>query len=296
MVEKYLNDFDADMARQGKSEMTRRGYLADLRDYAAWTQQTYGEMFDPAGITHEDVRAYQSHLIASRRARPATANRKLAALSAFCRWAVGAGILQADPTAGIKGVRQAKTPPKALERSDLNRLVRKVQQSGRPLHIAIVTTLANTGLRVSELCNVALGDVEIKPRSGTLVVRNGKGGKFREIPLNAEARRYLSEYIVVRLNPAEAGDDHLFIGQRGEAITPSGVWRILAKYARQANLENVSPHVLRHSFATLLLRDGDADLVTVADLLGHENINTTARYTRSTETDRRAAVEKLAQS
>ncbi len=291
----FLKEFDADLKRQGKSELTRHGYLADLKDYASWMQETYGEAFNPAKIARDDAQAYLKHLSKVRKAKPATTNRKLAALSAFCRWAVVAGILKADPTAGIKGIKQAKTPPKALDRADLNRLLRKAQHSGRPLHAAIVTLLANTGIRVGELCALMQDDVDIKPRSGKLVVRSGKGEKFREIPLNAEARRYLDEYIKVRPNPAIAGDEHFFISQRGEAITASGVWRILNKYAKQAELGTISPHTLRHTFATLLLREGDTDLVTVADLLGHENINTTARYTRSTEADRRAAVEKLAQ-
>ncbi|MBN1887426.1 MAG: tyrosine-type recombinase/integrase [Thermoflexales bacterium] len=152
------------------------------------------------------------------------------------------------------------------------------------------------------MCALTLDDVDIRPRSGNLVVRSGKGEKFREIPLNAEVRRCLEAYIKVRPNPAVARDDHLFIGQRGEAITSSGVWRTLNKYAKQADVDDISPHTLRHTFATLLLREEGADLVTVSDLLGHpqdggshENVNTTARYTRSTEADRRAAVERLAQ-
>jgi site-specific recombinase XerD len=290
----FLKEFDADLKRQGKSDLTRHGYLSDLKDYAAWVHETYGETLNPAKITREDIQAYLKYK--ARKAKPATTNRKLAALSAFCRWAVAAGILKADPAAGIKGAKQAKTSPKALDRAKLNRLLRKVQHSGRPLHAAIVTLLANTGIRVGELCKLTLEDVEFKPRSGNLVVRSGKGEKFRELPLNAEARRYLDEYIKVRPNPTVAGDDHLFIGQRGEAITSSGVWRILNKYAEQAEVGAISPHTLRHTFATLLLREGKVDLVTVADLLGHENINTTAQYTRSTEADRRAAVEKLAQA
>ena len=85
----------------------------------------------------------------------------------------------------------------------------------------------------------------------------------------------------------------LFISQRGEALTASGVWRMLSKYARQAGLDHVSPHVLRHSFASLLLREQQIDLVTVADLLGHQSVNTTMRYTRSTEANRQAAVEQF---
>ncbi len=85
----------------------------------------------------------------------------------------------------------------------------------------------------------------------------------------------------------------MFISQRGEPLTPSGVWRTIDKYAKQARLDDVSPHVLRHTFAVLLLRKQKVDLVTVANLLGHENINTTTIYTQSTEADRRAAVERL---
>ncbi len=292
----YLEEFDTDLARQDKSPITRRGYLADLEDFAQWVETTYGEKFDPARITRDDVRAYLSHLTTTRKAKPATANRKLAALSTFCRWAVSVRILKDDPTANVKGVKQVKSPPKALERADLNRLVRKAQQSGRPLHAAVVILLANTGLRAGELCALALSDVEIKPRSGKVIVRSGKGDKYREVPLNADARQAISQYIAVRPNPAKPKEaDRLFIGQRGEPLEEGGVWHIVTKYANQAGIEDASPHVLRHTFATLLLREHKTDLVTVADLLGHENVNTTARYARSTEADRQAAVEKLSQ-
>jgi site-specific recombinase XerD len=293
-IDKVLEHFDADLARQDKSDLTRRGYLADLRDYAHWVEQTYGETFNPREITHDDVRAYLSHLTTVRKAKPSTINRRHAALSTFCRWAVQAKLLKADPTTDIKAAKQAKTPPKALVRSDLNRLLRKVNQSGNALHAAVLVTLANTGLRVGELVALTLSDVEIRPRSGKVTVRNGKGNKYREVPLNADARRAIGEYVRVRPNPAQAEHaDRVFLGQRGEPLTPSGAWRMIDKYAKQAGLEEVSPHVLRHTFATHLLREHGADLVTVADLLGHENVGTTMRYTQSTEADRRAAVEKL---
>jgi len=292
-LSEVFDEFDRDMERQGKSRLTRRGYRADLQDLAGWVETTYGEELVASKLTRDDVRAYLSHLTTVRKARPSTVNRRLAALSTFCRWATSAGILKNDPTADVKGVRQVKTPPRALERADLNRLLRKAQQSGRPLHAAVVTLIAHTGLRVGEVCGLELDDVEIRPRSGKVIVRSGKGGKYREVPLNAEARQALGQYIAVRPHPAREEMDRLFIGQRGEPLTPGGVWRIVVKYARQAGIEEVSPHVLRHTFATLLLREHDTDLVTVADLLGHENVNTTARYTRSTEADRQAAVEAL---
>ena len=283
--------FDQDLARQSKSALTRHGYGADLRDYARWVQATYGEAFEPGGITADDVRQYRAHLLTVRHARPATINRRLAALSMFCRWALQHDLLDDDPTADIPAAQQARSAPKALNRNDLNRLLSKVKQSGNPLHIAVILTLANTGLRVGELVTLEVADVEISERSGKVRVRLGKGSRSREVPLNAEVRQALRAYREVPPQPAGKVAS-LFISQRGKALTSSGVWRMLDKYARQAGLENVSPHVLRHSFASLL-REQQVDLVTVADLLGHQNLNTTMRYTRSTEANRQTAVEQF---
>ena len=289
-TQSILDDFEHELERQRKSPITRRGYLADLRDYARWVRATYSEEFDPRDITADDVTTYASYLTTVRKAKPATANRKLAALSTFCRWAVQAKILRSDPTRGVQLKKQVKNAPKALSRSDLNRLVRKAKQSSNALHLAVILTLVNTGLRVGELIALDRSDVEINARSGQIVVRQGKGSKYREVPLNAEARGAIAAYLDVRPQPDRV-TDRLFLGQRGEPLTSSGVWRMLDKYARQARLTEVSPHVLRHTFATLLLRESKVDLVTVADLLGHENVSTTMRYTRSTDADRRAAVE-----
>jgi len=285
-----LKQFDAELTRQGRAARTRQGYLRDLRGFATWVEQTYGEPFDPAALTREDIRSFRSFLVTVKKQKPATINRKLAALGAFSRWLLALGILQADPMEGIPHVRQTPTPPKALERTELRRLIRKAQQAGNRLHIAVVTLLANTGLRAGEASALTLSNVEMTERKSKVVVHatSGKGEKYREVPLNAETRRVLREYLAVR---PKVTSDRLFIGQRGP-LTESGIWRIVTKYARQAGVE-ASPHVLRHSFATLLVRQKKTDLVAVADLLGHENVETTARYARSTLADRRAAVEGL---
>jgi site-specific recombinase XerD len=283
--------FESELARQDKSAATQRGYLSDLRDFAAWVEQTYGEPFDPRRLVREDVRAYRSHLLTVRRQKPATINRKLASLGSFCRWAVAEGLLESDPSTGVEGVSQVQPPPRALEKADLNRLIRRTQQEGNALHIAVVTMLAYTGLRAAELCGVQKADVEMSERKGAVTVR-GKGEKYRTVPLNAETRRALQAYLKVR--PATRKDEGaVFIGQRG-ALTESGAWRIVAKYADLAGLADVSPHVLRHTFATRLLRDAEADVVTVANLMGHADVRTTARYTTPTQADLEQAVEALA--
>ncbi len=284
LVEAFLED----LARAGRSPRTVEGYRKDLIDFIAWIEGRYGEAFDPKAVLPEDLRDYRQHLLTVRRAAPSTVNRRLAAIRSFFAFLVAQGILPTNPAARLNGVRQARPAPKALPEAELRRLLREARRTKNPLHRAVILLLAHTGLRASELCALRLGDVVLSERKGKLIVR-GKGEKVREVPLNAEAREALQEWLAAR--PA-APEDHLFIGRRGP-LTASGVWRIVAQYARKAGLDGVHPHMLRHTFATRLLREAGADLVTVAELLGHESLNTTARYTRPSEKDLEAAVGRL---
>lgn len=283
-VEAFLQD----LMRAGKSPKTAAGYRKDLADFVAWVEGRYGEAFDPKAVLPEDVRDYRQHLLAVRGAAPATVNRRLAAVRAFFNFLTARGEVAANPAARIGGVRMTRPAPRALSGPELRRLLREARRAANPLHRAVVVVLLNTGLRASELCGLKLSDLQLSPRRGRLVVR-GKGEKVREVPLNAGAREALEEWLSVR--PA-AADDRLFVGRRGP-LTPSGVWRIVTKLARRAGLEDVHPHALRHTFATRLLREAGADLVTVAELLGHEDISTTARYTKPSAEDLEAALERL---
>ena len=136
-----------------------------------------------------------------------------------------------------------------------------------------------------------LGDVEISERKGSLTVRSGKGGKFRVLPLNSDARKAITAYREVR---PTVSDDHLFIGQRGQGISSRAVELLVDKYARLAGLEDVTPHTLRHSFGKHAL-DAGADLVSVSALLGHQRLETTAIYTTPSQRDLERVVEKLEQ-
>jgi integrase/recombinase XerC len=248
----------------------------------------YGEAFDPKAVLPEDLRDYRQHLLAVRRASPATINRRISALRAFFAFLAARGEIPSNPAARLSGVRTARPAPKALSETELRRLLREARRSSNPLHRAVILLLAHTGLRASELCALRLSDVALSERKGKIVVR-GKGEKVREVPLNAEAREALREWLAARPSVPE---DALFIGRRGP-LTPSGVWRIVTACARRAGLEGTHPHTLRHTFATRLLREAGADLVTVAEILGHESLNTTARYTRPSESELEAVVERL---
>jgi site-specific recombinase XerD len=269
-----------------KSQRTVKGYLSDVRRFAAWFEDAVGEPFDPKSITDVDVAQYISFMRTVRKMKPASIARPIRALNSFFDWLVESNVVPTNPTQVSRLPKETKRPPKSLSEQEMYRLRRAVHKGRNARDIAVFEMLAGTGLRVSEVCHLELSDVTISERKGIVRV-HGKGGKYREVPLNAEVRKSLRAYLDERdLTPGA-----LFIGQRGP-MSPSGVFRLLRKYAAQAGLD-VSPHVLRHTFATRLLRGGRTDLVTVKELLGHEDINTTAIYLQPTQEDIQQAVENL---
>jgi integrase/recombinase XerD len=179
--------------------------------------------------------------------------------------------------------------PKWLERREVDKLIRAIERYGNKRDLAIVLTLRHTGLRVSELANLQLSDVETSERKGSLTVRSGKGSKFRVLPLNVDVRRAIEAYQEVR--PATP-DTHLFIGRFGQGLKARAIENLVEKYARLAGLEGVTPHTLRHSFGKHTL-DAGGDLVSVAALLGHQRLETTAIYTTPSQRDLEKAVDRL---
>ena len=287
----HFSTFEEELCREGKSPRTISSYLSDLRHFAAWFTQSNGEPFSPQAITILDVRAYKSHLQTVARFKPATINRRLAALARYCRFAKAQGLISENPTGDVQGVRQQQAVrPKALDGIELRRLLREVHKSGNKRDIAIIEVLANTGLRVGELVSLAMEDVELSERKGQVTVRSGKGAKYRQVPLNADARRALYGYLEVR---PQGVTDYFFVGQRGIGLTPSAIWRLVKRYGQGAGLE-ISPHTLRHTFGTRLVRENGVDLVSVASMMGHESLDTTAVYTQPSEEDMATATEGLA--
>lgn len=283
----FADDYHHELIRRGLSASTQTAYLAILRAFIEWMIVEYDKPFEASEIVEHDVRMYRAYLIKLDRS-PSTINQHLAALAAFTGWASGAGLLSADPCQGIAGVRSQIQPPKALDDSDLKKLRRSVHHGKNLMHVAVIELMVSSGLRVSEVVDLVLADIELGNKSGKVTVRHGKGNKYRVVPLNADARRALIAWILIR--PAVTSQ-MVFVGERG-TLTTGGVWWIVNQYAKRAGVE-CSPHVLRHTFATRLVRDLGIDLVTVSDMLGHDNINTTARYARSNEHDRQAAVDRL---
>jgi site-specific recombinase XerD len=287
-----IEDFLEHLAGELSAADTVRSYRSDLAVFGLWFKQSTGEPLTAAGVTRNDVQRFIAYQRTVAKTAPATTNRRLACLRRFFTWAISLELRDSDPTAGIRNVAAVPAPPRSLERTRLNNLIRTVEKSRKARDEAIVKVLRYTGIRVGELCALTRDDIYMSERKGTLTVRQGKRGKFRIVPLHNEVRQALSAYDEVR-RKIEGADDHVFISQRTKrGITPRAVERLVAKYARLAGLEGVTPHVLRHSFGKDALGAG-MDVVTVAALLGHENLKTTMIYARPSEDELQVAIDRI---
>jgi site-specific recombinase XerD len=284
-----VQDFAHHLARAERSPLTIKNYRCDLTAFASWFRETNGDELTPARITPTDLRAYKRFLVDHRGLKPASVNRQLATLKSFLTWAAGAGLLPAGPPPVLpKAVLQERRGPRWLDRREQYALRRAVERGGQVRDLAIVTLLLNTGLRLQELCALTWHDVQVTARKGLVTVTRGKGGKSRQLPLNAEARRTL----MVLGYEAHAGSSApVFMGQRGR-LTPSGVQRLLRTYAHAAHLEALSPHRLRHTFCKSLV-DAGVGLEKVAALAGHESLETTRHYCTPSLRDLEHAVELI---
>jgi integrase/recombinase XerD len=217
------------------------------------------------------------------------ANVKRGALRGFFRFLVKERAIKADPTKLVDRPRLARKLPRVLSFEEIERLLATPDRS-KPRGVrdaAMIHLLYASGLRVTELVSLKVGDLDTK---AGLVSALGKGGKRRLVPVGEAALEHVGAYLRdVRPHAAKPGDTALFISPRGGPLTRTGFWKILKTYARVAGISTpISPHKLRHSFATHLLRNG-ADLRAVQAMLGHADLGTTEIYTRVAPDHVRAA-------
>jgi integrase/recombinase XerD len=264
---------DAVWLEDGLAENSLAAYRRDLRDLAAWLK--------PRKLADADEQALTRYL-ADRHpvTRASTANRRLASLRRFYRWAMREGSIRSDPTLRLAGARRPARFPNTISEAQVEALL-AAPEGDSPLALrdrAMLETLYATGLRVSELTGLRI--VELSLSEG-LVRVVGKGSKERVVPIGENARAALEGYLKLG-RPALLGSrtsDAVFVTVRAAAMTRQMFWKLIRRYAQAAGIEApLSPHGLRHAFATHLLNHG-ADLRVVQLLLGHADISTTQIYT-----------------
>ena len=272
-------------SEKGYSESTCRAYLHDLEEFASIIAMGHPE--DPFRIQDVDALRIREYLgILHKRNKKATIARKLSALRSFFRYFVKHGVLPDNPADSILTPKQDKAIPVYLPVDDMFRLLDSIENDTLPglRNRAIFETLYSSGIRVSELANMNLFDVDF----GQRVIRvSGKGGKQRIVPVGKKAlgsiRAYREKLHRGKGACTEEGRAYengpLFLNKDNGRLSPRSIARILAKLAKQCGISlPVSPHALRHTFATHML-DAGADLRVVQELLGHRSLSTTQKYT-----------------
>jgi site-specific recombinase XerD len=272
-----LQLFDRDLAVRSAAEATRRAYANDVGQLAAWATS---ENKEPVALRHRDLRRFAA-LLSERGLSKAAVARKLAAIRSFYGALLRSGKVEANPADLVATPKQDRKLPRVLSREEMQTLLDRIP-SRTPLEMrdrAMLELAYSCGLRAEEVISL---NVESPDFDGERLRIEGKGGKTRLVPMGEPAQAALSRYLE-RGRPALMGpgtETALLVSKSGRRLHPSDVRRRLQRWVREAAIAGgVSPHALRHSFATHLL-EGGADLRTIQELLGHSSLSTTQVYTQ----------------
>lgn len=281
-LEKIIDDFTGYLSSERNvSVHTLRSYLSDISQFMEYLKNIYGKdnLFeeDLSKIDHITIRGFLSEL-SGKGIRKTSMARKLSSIRTFLNYLCRESKLKRNPGKVVSTPRREKTLPVFLTVDDMNKLI--CAPSGEDIHAlrdrAILEVFYSSGLRISEMAFLNVEDINFD--EGLIKVK-GKGRKERIVPIGQRAMEAVKRYMDVRKKPfgPERGTP-LFLNKFRERITPRGIHRIVDKYKKISGLWDITPHSLRHSFATHLL-DGGADIRSVQEMLGHASLSTTQRYT-----------------
>jgi integrase/recombinase XerC/integrase/recombinase XerD len=272
-----LAAYDRDLLARSMAERTRRAYSVDLGRFSDWAKE---RGLGPGEVRHRDVRRYGAGL-SSGGAAPATVARKLAAVRGLFDFLVRTERVGQNPADLVSSPKREGKLPKVLSGEQVRTLLERIP-ARTPLELrdrAMFELAYSCGLRCEEIVNLDAGSIDFDTEQLRVL---GKGSKERLLPVGEPAQRALRRYLerARQALAADPGERALFLSKSGRRLSGSDVTRRLALWVREAALAGgVSPHSLRHSFATHLL-EGGADLRTIQELLGHASISTTQIYTR----------------
>ncbi len=275
--ERALEQFDRDLSARSAAPRTRRAYATDVGGLAAWAAERER---DPGQLRHRELRRYAAELSGAGAAK-ATVARKLAAIRSFYEALLRSGAVSANPADLVAVPKRDSNLPRVLRPAEAESLLERIP-ARTPLELrdrAMLELTYSCGLRAQEVIDLDVGSVDFE---GERLRVEGKGSKTRLVPIGEPAqqalRRYLERGRAALLGVRE--ESALLLSKSGRRLHPSDLRRRLERWVRRAALAGgVSPHTLRHSFATHLL-EGGADLRAIQELLGHSSLSTTQLYTR----------------
>jgi Site-specific recombinase XerD len=287
------NTFAAHVSKQFRNAKTARLAMQHVGVFRLWYEAKFNQAFEPSLLTNYDFHLYREWSLKQEKVKASTWNSRLWALGILCEWIGDPDLLQGVEQQGqVRG----STKHRSLTDNEYHRLVHQLEQNLKRTVTAFEyqnavrdwasVMLMLHGLRVEECSLVEVGDITINERSGFALVRNGKGSKERTVPLNLIARKALSTWLTIRAErDSSAPNGHSLF-----KTTVRTLQRSVESLGKQIGVPDLTPHWLRYTFAKRLERNGQA-LETIRDLLGHESIETTRRYLRSSLDELTSAVE-----
>lgn len=291
-IQRFINDL---ALSEDLSAKTLTQYTSDLRHLADWYERKWHRYqeeeiyFAPNEMTTPTLIHYREYMQKVRSLKPNTINRRLNTLKRYFEWATQKQLVSLDVAKPLKLIREETTSPRHMTDQEETSLLRAVQNHGTTRDYNLVLLMLHTGLRTMEVCRLAKSDINIGKRSGRLLVRSGKQNKQREVPLNATIRHALTTYLAM----ISSDDAPLFASKKtGGHMGERALRHLILKYIKAAKLENISPHDLRHRFGYVMSER--TPLHRLAQIMGHDSLNTTMVYVRATRSDLQAEVEKIA--
>jgi integrase/recombinase XerD len=285
LIERFLS---AIRVEKGLSENTLQSYKSDLKNLCVFLRERGRNLFT---LDRADLIDALTQLKDAQRS-DASISRFISSARGFFRFAVSEGILKRDPSAHLEARKAWQTLPRFLSLEDVNRLLEQpvLNEDVGFRDRTMLELLYATGLRVTEMVSLKISDIDLE--SG-VVTCFGKGSKQRRVPLGQSALNYLKDYFKVRYRLLKGkSSDALFVEPGGGKLTRQKFWKIITRYGETAGLGHITPHMLRHSFATSLLENG-ADLRSVQLMLGHSDIGTTQIYTHVTNDRLKSAYKRF---
>ena len=277
--------------RMGLSPESVRSYVRGVRDFCTWLAEqdkfNPAEVFDDPVLAKQVTRAFVRHLVVDQKKATKTADARLTAVSSLYQW-----LGRARPDVRMQTGKN-DADPRGLSDEQTVELLRAAERRGIRDH-ALVVFMLSTGVRVQEASALDVDDVMVSERVGEAIIRWGKGGKTRKVPVNGPAAKLTRAWLAERRTTYGMPDHEgpLWVTSGGRRLAVRSIRHVIYQTTYAAELEDVSPHVLRHTFGQKAKRSGVDDF-TLADLMGHEDVNTTRQYARSSRMERADAAERI---